>query len=502
MVSQFKAGALISYAAIAFNVLSGILYTPWMISRIGSDDYALYTLVMSVINFFMMDLGLGSAVSRFLSKFYAEGRREEANYFMGVVYRIYACISFVVFVLLLIVFLFSDAIYASLTAEQMGKFRVLYAIAALYSVISLPFASFDGVLVSNEQFVGMNLCNLAQKVTTVLLIVLALLFGSGVYALVTVNAAVGLLSLAAKGLIILRRTDLRPEFRCWDAMEARQILGFSGWVMVAQVCQRFIFSVMPSIIAVVSTTWEVALFGLASSLEGYLWTVANAINGMFMPKVSRILERDSSAEELQAFAVRMGRLQLYVVGLIVVGFVSVGSLFIDCWVGPGYEALYASALLLFIPSVVELPQLVEGTAIIAAGEVKLKAVVFIGMAILNVTLGVILSHYFGAIGSCAAVCTAYLVRTFGMDFVYSHKLGMHVASFFLSTYGSWLAPALITLAAGVMFSRLVISGGWLDVALGVVFVTGVYCTTMWILSFNSYERSLIKSITKRLFQIP
>lgn len=497
VISQFKTGALISYATIAFNILSGLLYTPWMIACIGNDDYALYTLVMSVINFFMMDLGLGSAVSRFLSKYYAEGKREQANAFMGIVYWIYALISFVVFILLFGVFLFSDSIYSTLSVEQMEKFRLLYAIAAAYAVVSLPLASFDGILVSNEQFVGMNLCNLIQKIATVLLIVVCLIFGSGVYALVVVNAAIGLLSLAVKGLIIIKSTDLRPRFGYWNASEAKNILGFSGWVMVSQICQRFIFSVMPSIIAVVSSTWQVALFGLASSLEGYLWTVANAINGMFMPRVSQILERDRSAEELQAFAIKMGRLQLYLVGLIVIGFASMGGIFINCWVGSGYEPLYTCALLLFIPSLLELPQLVAGTAIIAAGEVRLKAIVFIAMALVNVTLGLFFSRFFGAIGSCAAICIAYFVRTLGMDVIYHRRLGMRLASFFFSTYGSWVFPALLTLLAGILFRSFAISSGWLDLALGVAFDTAVYCASMWLFSFNAYEKGLVMSIVRR-----
>ena len=33
---QIKLGALMSYVAIAINIVSGLLYTPWMIHSIGS----------------------------------------------------------------------------------------------------------------------------------------------------------------------------------------------------------------------------------------------------------------------------------------------------------------------------------------------------------------------------------------------------------------------------------------------------------------------------------
>ena len=53
---QFVGGAFLSYITIAFNIISGLLYTPWMIRTIGDDQYALYTLALSVINLFLYKL--------------------------------------------------------------------------------------------------------------------------------------------------------------------------------------------------------------------------------------------------------------------------------------------------------------------------------------------------------------------------------------------------------------------------------------------------------------
>lgn len=187
-MSEIKKGALISYAAVAFNAIAGLLYTPWMISCIGADDYGLYTLALSVINFFLIDFGLGEAVSRFLSKYKAEGDRDRAAEFLGVAYKLYFLIALVILIILVIIFLFVDSIYAGLTASQLNTFKLLYAIVAAYSVISFPFLSFDGVLISNELFVALNLCTFLQKVCTVGLIIIALLRGMGVVSLVLVNA--------------------------------------------------------------------------------------------------------------------------------------------------------------------------------------------------------------------------------------------------------------------------------------------------------------------------
>ena len=74
---QLTFGALISYAAIAFNILSGFLYTPWMIRTIGDEHYALYTLALSLINVFLLDFGIGSAVTKFLSNYFARNQYDK-----------------------------------------------------------------------------------------------------------------------------------------------------------------------------------------------------------------------------------------------------------------------------------------------------------------------------------------------------------------------------------------------------------------------------------------
>lgn len=61
---QLKIGAMLSYMAIGINIISALIYSPWMLSKIGSGDYGLYSLATSLINMFLLDFGISSAVSR------------------------------------------------------------------------------------------------------------------------------------------------------------------------------------------------------------------------------------------------------------------------------------------------------------------------------------------------------------------------------------------------------------------------------------------------------
>ena len=76
---QVKIGAIFSYMAIFINIVSALIYTPWMLSHIGESDYGLFTLAHSLINLFLLDFGISAAVTRFISKYKAEGEQEKIN---------------------------------------------------------------------------------------------------------------------------------------------------------------------------------------------------------------------------------------------------------------------------------------------------------------------------------------------------------------------------------------------------------------------------------------
>lgn len=494
-MNEIKKGALVSYVAVAFNAIAGLLYTPWMISCIGSDDYGLYTLALSVINFFLIDFGLGEAVSRFLSKYKAEGNHEKAAEFLGIAYKLYFLIALVIFVILVVIFLFVDSIYAGLTASQLATFKLLYVIVGAYSVISFPFLSFNGVLISNELFVELNLCTLLQKISTVGLIIIALLSGMGVVSLVLVNAFTVLAFIVVKLLIIVKKTDTKVTLRTSDKVLVQEVVGFSGWTTVVHLCGRVIFSIMPSILAAVSNTWEVALFGLASSLEGYVYQVASALSNMFMPKVSRIVSHNGPPSELQNLVERVGRIQVFIIGMLFVGFISVGREFVECWVGAEYSMLFPCVILLILPSLLELPQLVANTAVSAVGAMRQKAFAYLAMAAVNLVLGIALSLLFGSLGASVSICVAYFVRTFGMDVLYRNILSLKIRRLFARLYGKWILPAIVTILLGLAFANGIPLSGWAGLALSALVVGFVYVLLMWKLYLEQDERSLlIKSV--------
>ena len=193
---------------------------------------------------------------------------------------------------------------------------------------------------------------------------------------------------------------------------------------------------------------------------------------------------------------RVGRIQLYIIGFIFVCFAALGGRFVNCWMGPGYDALWPCALLLIVPSLIELPQLIGVTAITASGNVQAKALVYIATALTNVALGLVLTRFIGAFGGCISICVAYFLRTFGEYLIYRNQLGIRLGVFFRDTFGRWTGAAVLTLAVGLAASRVVPVSGWAGfIACGLVMFVA-YAVLLRAFVINDYEKALVTGLLR------
>ncbi len=501
---QIKIGAIISYGTIVFHIVAGLIYTPWLLSQIGQSDYGLYTLATSLITMFVMDFGLGAAISRYVSRYRAQNSQQSVDNFLGMIYKLYMLIDAVIFIVLLVIFFLLDTVYVNLSALELEKFKILYVIVALFSVISFPFSNLNGILTSYEKFIILKLCDFFNKALNILLVVIALLLGWGVYALVSVNAIVGLLTIVFKLIVIKSKTPVKVNLKFFDKSMLKEIFGFSMWTTVGNILQRLVLGISPSIIAAVCAAGsaEVAIFGLASTVEGYVYTFATAINGMFMPRISKIIVDGKKDTELMPLMVKVGRIQLMLIGLVSVGFLALGKSFIvDIWNKPDFEQSYYCAVLLLLPNMLYLPMQIANTTLVVENKVKIQAQVFMAMSVVNVALSLVFSHFFGAIGAALAVFIAYVVRVVLMIIVYQKKMNLDMMKFVKDVFLNMSPYLILTFVVGFvmeMFNplphgllRFLINGGVL---------VGCFGVLMLLKGFNQYERNLVTGVFKKLLR--
>lgn len=487
--NQIKIGAILSYLSIGINIIAGLVYTPWMVDTIGKSDYGLYTLSNSLITLFLVDLGLSSAVSRYVAKYRAEGRQDKVNNFLGAVYKLYLIIDAVIFIALIIIYFCIDSIYVKLTPAELGKFKVVYLISASFAVINFPFVTFNGILNSYEEFVHLKLADVIYRILLVALTVITLLLGGRLYGLVVVHAIVGLIIIVYKWIVVKKRIKLRVNWKYSDFSLYKDVFGFSIWVTISSLAQRLVFNITPSILGAVASSATIAVFGIVTTIEGYTYTITTAINGMFMAKISRIYECGGEQDELMPLMLSVGKFQYAINGLIVAGFAVIGKEFINLWIGSTYLDAYYGILLVIIPGLFFNSMQIANTAMIVRKKVNLQAWVNLGMGIVNIIMSIILSAYLGVIGACISISIAYMLRAMALLFIYKRVLKIDMARFVINCYIRMGIPIIITIVLGYLMNSLFSNAGWLVFASKGLVIIGIYTAVTLLLGLNSEERN-------------
>lgn len=498
-MNQIKVGALISYLALFLNIVTGLLYTPWMINTIGKADYGLFTLAMSVISLFVFDFGLASAITRFVSKFLAEGRQDKVDSLLGLVFKLYLMGDLLILSSLVVIYFFLPSIYQGLTPEEMVSFKLVYIIASMFSVVSFPFLPLNGIITSYEKFIQLKSCDLIHKLIIVGLMTACLLLGGGLFSLVIVNSVAGIIIIILKVGVLGKTRISAIQWRYWDKALYKSVLSFSVWVTVIQLAQRCIFNIAPSILAAFATSTAITILGIAICLEGYTFSFANAINGMFLPRVSRMLTNDNK-QELLDLMTRVGRIQIYIIGLLCIGFICVGREFIQLWLGEGYEEVYPCALMIILPSFLQLPQEIGNTSVVAAGKVKQQAYAFMLMAAMNLLLAYPMTKYWGVEGLCCSIMIAYLVRTLTMDYIFYKHIQINVFKFFRDSYLRILPSIVLSIVLSLVLFEFLEAGGWYGFILKTLLCVLIYLLSIWVFAMNNYEKHLFALPMNRILK--
>ena len=484
---------MISYVAIALNIIAGILYTPWMINQIGQSRYGLYTLAQSVITLFLIDFGLGTAVSRYISKYRAEGDSEKEANFLGMIYKLYIGIDALIMVALLVVYLLLEHIYVKLTPAELEQLRVVFVITGLFSIVNFPLVTLNGVLNAHEKFIQLKTADILSRVIDITLVVIALSLGYGLYALVAIHAITGLLSSAAKLAFVCRIPGFRVRLQFWDDALAKKVAAFSVWVTIAALASRLVFNISPSILGIVSNSTEIALFGVITTIEQYSYTITSAINGMFIPKLSRIYTADNDRVDITPLVLDVGRYQFALNGLIIVGFSLIGRPFLGLWMGEAYLGTYAGILLVIIPGLFFNSLEIVNNALVVQKKVNIQAALTIVTGVTNIAFSFLLSYFWGAIGACLSIFIAYCIRAVLMHVIAHRVMHVQIGEIVRKCYLRFGIPIVLTLAAGFACRVERLCTSWLTlIGVGCAIVV-LYAVLVVVISLTKEEKQSILS---------
>ena len=491
--SQIKTGAVLSYIAIFLNIAISFFYTPWMIRQIGVSDYGLYSLVMSFISYFILDLGLTQTVQRFIAKYRAEDDLEAVQNLIGLTTKIFLVIDSIIFLILAVCYFFLGQIFSGLTPEEIEKLKVLYCIAGSFSVLSFMFKPLGGTIMAFELFTATQWIGMLNKVGAVVLVCIALSLGSDVYALVLINGAMALLASVLKYVVFRKKTRLNINWRYYDRGKVKEVFSFSMWAFGNGLAQRMRLTLIPTVLGILSNSTEISIFALGMTLEGMVFTLSSAINGLFLPRVSQLTIKGDQAG-VQELMVRVGRLQMYLIALIFSGFVIFGHQFLKLWVEPQFYNTYYVLLCLIFTNLVTLTQRIADDFIYVKNRIKDSSIRIFTSSFVGLVISVLLAPKLGAVGCGIGTGTGLLMYTVSINRFYDKEMKLDIPGFFLDCHLKILPLLTIVFVAGYFTVRLLTLSSWMRLMSAILVYSLFFCTVAYLFLFNSDEKSLFRSM--------
>ena len=280
----------------------------------------------------------------------------------------------------------------------------------------------------------------------------------------------------------------------------KEMLAFSFWIFVANIVGQLYNATDTVMIGAVPglATVGVAVYNVGGTFNHIVFSLTTGVSNLLAPKTNKMVFAGASGKELTDLAIRVGRLQGYIIVLLVTGFIAFGQPFISFYAGKGYEEAYWVAVLMMVPNVIPLVQSVCLSVIVAQNKHKFRSLVYLGIAISNVIGTWILMKYMGIIGAALMTGIALVIgQGFIMNWYYWKRTGLDIIRFWKEVGSVYILPTAMCIVA-LILGRKIDFYNISILIVGIVVYTVLYCIGNWVLIMNSYEKDLIKQPLKKL----
>ena len=493
-VNQLRIGVVLSYVNLGISCIIPFLYTPIMLHILGQAEYGLYSLANSVISYLtLLSFGFGSTIIRYISKYRAEENKEAVNRTFGFFLLLYVFLGILVFVVGLVVSNNVEHIFhKGLTESEIDKVHVLIIIMSFNTALSFPNSVFSSIITSYERYVYRKLVDMISTVAAPIFNLVALYMGFASVGMSIASTILQILMLPLNVIYCFKVLNIKPKFKRIPYSLITEMLGFSFYVFLATIVDMLFWSTDKVILGMLASSTAVAIYNVGGTFNNMVISLSTSISGVLTPKITGMIAKDVPREQLTELFVRIGRLQYFVIALIVSGFSVFGQSFIQLWAGNEYADAYWIAILTMFPLCIPLIQNTGLSIVVAQNKHKFRSIVYLIIAIINAISTYLIVPYYGGIGAALCSCIAYFVgQGLIMNVYYYRVTGINIPLFWKNIGKMSLVPGIM-LALGIAFSLRVALNNWLSFFASVIVYSLIYFVTMYKFVLNRYEKDIVQ----------
>ncbi len=500
--NQLKIGVILNYLNLGLGNLIPVFYTPIMLSLLGQSEYGLYKLASNVTSYLsLISLGMGAAITRYLIKSREEEGKEAEQKMLGLFSMIFRAIALIVFIVGSVLTTILGIWYGdSLSSTELVKMKILVFILVCNMALSFMMTPQVSAVTAHEKFIFLQLMNIATTCIIPIANLIVLFFGFASIGM-TISGLVLNLIVRICYLVYMRKVlQLKADYKGIPKGVLKEILGFSFWIFLANVVTQLYNATDTVMIGAIPelATVGVAIYNVGGVFNHIVFSLSQGISALLSPRISKMVFDGTDSSELTNFTIKTGRLQCYIVTLIITGFISFGRPFINFYAGDGYQDSYWVALFMMIPNMIPLAQSACLSTVIAQNKHRFRSIVYLFIAIVNIIGTWFMMKVMGIVGAALVTGLAVILgQGIVMNWYYHKRTVLNMFKFWKEVGKIYIIPAIMC-AITLFISRYVNFYNIIALIVGIVVYTMIYCLLNWFMVMNDYEKNIFREPFKMI----
>lgn len=460
-MKQIKIGAFLSYISTFLSLAVGLLYTPMLIRLLGQSDYGLYSIVLSFAAYLsLMDLGVGNAIVRYISRNRAVGDKNTESNLIGQFLKFFVVMGIVTCIFGGVLAWYAPHIFSSsLTSNEIEIAKVMILILAFNFAISFPLNVFSAVLQAYERFVFLKITGIIRILLVPLLTLVVLQFGGRLVAMTVITTTVNLVLLTVGCIYCLRILDLKVSFSPISSSMKKEIIGYSLLIFITGIADKVYWQTDQLLLGILKDPETVAVYAIAIQFVTIFLMLSINLNSLFLPRISQIVTEENHLPQLNNLFLKISRIQFYILALAFSGFILFGKDFIILWAGAEYEQAYIIVIILMTPFFFDLIQNAGLVILQAKGLNLFRTVSLIICSILNIIISIPIIKIYGSIGT--AIVTGIFVaigNVILLNIYYAYKVKLDIKRYWKEIIRIAIPVVLLTLIAYYLKNHFILQG--------------------------------------------
>jgi len=481
----------------AIVVITSLLLTPYLISVLGSNDYGLWVLVLSILGWFnVVDLGFPQAVQRQIIQALELDDKNRVNvvFSTGVVlFAFLGACSVVILVGLTQV----PAIFGVTGPDQLTLVQILLVLSVkvFWGFLMNPFHGFFSGLLRFDIDANLSSLNAIVKALLVFWLISDLNIWGAVVATLASDIITNLLKVFyAKRLF----PSLSFKLKLASFDEIKALFSYSKHLVLNGIIKTVGSKAGPMIITRLFDLTSLAIQQVAANLVAHAQAFVGTITGVFSPIYNKMAARNQNMEKVFILTTTIN---IFVGSILFSCLLMFGKVFIVLWVGEEFE--YAAYIIFF--SVFSF--LCSGfttsanNILLAQANHKLLSLISFFIVVVNIPLAIFLGQTIGLVGlAMAGATTNFIFNVLVKMSLFRHYNDYKVGKVYLRFIVSVLLVYSIGFVGAALLEKLAIDT-WLELIISGALAFPVVVLICWFVILDKALKEMITNLLVDKFNL-